>query len=405
MKNPNVLVLMEWYDHRLREGIGRYAAEKNWYLTVNDGCLLPQGWAGDGMLVLINKRADIIRYIRRQPVPCVDLGGFRPDIPLARICGDHRLIGQMAADHLLERGFRQAAYFSTAFQRPHELRGAGFSDRFQEQTGMLPKQLIWDRCSGRESDNWQAQSKWLKRELQALPKPLAVFCYCDYDAAKIESVCLEAGYNVPGDVAILGVDNDTLVCENIRVPLSSVRHDLLRVGYEGAALLNRLMAGEKPPKAPGLIPPRGVELRASTDSFTNSDPLIRSVLEYFRENIGRSIGVNDAAEAIGQSRHKLEEHFERVLGQTVYATLTRLRIFEVKRMLALTDLPVKEIAVKTGFCHAQHLNNAFRRIENQTPLAYRKDERHLTDRTALSSPAQQTRRTLNNSEMAPQSTL
>ncbi len=375
MKNPNVLVLMEWYDHRLREGIGRYAAEKNWYLTVNDGCRIPQGWSGDGIVTLINERADIIRYVRRQTIPCVDLGAFRPDIPLPRICGDHRLIGVTAADHLCERGYRSAAYFSTEYQRPHELRGTGFVDRFLEQTGTQPKQLIWAHGRGSENDNWQAQTRWLKRELNSLQKPLAVFCYCDYDAAKIEAICLEAGYSVPGDIAILGVDNDTLVCENIRVPLSSVRHDLVRIGYEGASLLNRLMNGEKPPAEPGLIPPRGVELRASTDSFTHSDSLIRSVLQYFRENIGRSIGVSDAAEAVGQPRHKLEEHFDRVLGQTVYATLTHLRIFEVKRMLALTAEPIKEIAQATGFCHAQHLNNAFRRCEHCTPSEYRKRER------------------------------
>ena len=375
MKNPNVLVLMEWYDHGLREGIGRYAAEKNWYLTVSDGCMLPKGWSGDGILTLINTRADIIRYIRRQTVPCVDLGTFRPDIPLARICGDHRLIGQLAADHLIERGFRHAAYFTTDFQRPHELRGKGFTDRFAEKAGASPIHLIWAKCSGPERDNWQAQSKWLKRELKAFPKPLAVFCYCDYDAAKVEAVCLEAGFAVPDDIAILGVDNDTLVCENIRVPLSSVRHDLVRIGYEGAALLDRLMSGGTPPDKPGLIPPLGVELRASTDSLTHSDPLIRSVMRYFRENLDRSIGVDDAAQAMNIPRYKLEEHFDRVLGQTVYATLLKLRVFEVKRLLTLTALPVKEIAQRTGFCHAQHLNNAFRRLERCTPSGYRKNER------------------------------
>ena len=365
---------MEWYDHRIREGIGRYAAEKNWYVTVNDGCALPQGWSGDGILALINKRNDLIRYIRRKRVPCVDLGAFRLDIPMPRICGDHRRIGEIAADHLIERGYRDAAYFSTEYQRPHELRGAGFSERFQKQTGRAPEQLVWARCSGKELDNWQAQYKWLKKELKALPKPLAVFCYCDYDAAKFEAICLEAGYAIPNDIAILGVDNDTLVCDNIRVPLSSVRHDLVRIGYEGAALLNRLMAGEKAPHTPGLIPPRGVELRASTDSATHSDPLIRSVVQYFRENIGKSIGVADAARAVGLPRHKLEEHFEQVLGQTVYAKLMSLRLFEVKRLLSLSDLSIKEIARRTGFCHAQHLSNVFRHSEGVTPLTYRKNE-------------------------------
>ncbi|HQL53615.1 MAG TPA: DNA-binding transcriptional regulator [Phycisphaerae bacterium] len=375
MKTPHVLVLMEWYDHPIREGIGRYAAERNWYLTVNDGCTLPKGWSGNGMLALLNSRADFIDYVRRQRVPCVDFGAFRPDIPLARVCGDHRLIGRVAADHLIERGFRQAAYFSTEYQRPHELRGAGFAERFADQTGHTPKQLVWAHRPGSENDDWQALNRWLMRKLRALPKPLAVFCYCDYDAAKIESACLESGYRVPDDVAILGVDNDRLVCENLRVPISSVRHDRIRVGYDGAALLDRLMRGGKPPEDPILIPPCGVELRASTDGFATADPLARSVVQFFRENIGRSIGVADAAEAVRLAPHRLEEHFSRVLGQTVYATLARLRLFEARRLLSLTDLPVKEIARRTGFCHAQHLNNAFRRAEHCTPLAYRKKER------------------------------
>lgn len=378
MKTPHVLVLMEWYDHPIREGIGRYAAERNWYLTVNDGCTLPRGWSGDGMLVLLNSRTDLITYIRRQRVPCVDFGAFRPDIPLARVCGDHRLIGRVAADHLIERGFRQAAYFSTEYLRPHERRGTGFAERFVERTGQTPVPLIWAHRPGSENDDWQALNRWLKRKLRALPKPLAVFCYCDYDAAKVEAACLESGLRVPDDVAILGVDNDRLVCENLRVPISSVRHDRIRVGYDGSALLDTLMQGGKPPEFPILIPPCGVELRASTDGFATADPLARSVIQFFRENLGRSIGVADAAQSVRMMPHRLEEHFSRTLGQTVYATLARLRLFEARRLLSLTDLPVKEIARRTGFCHAQHLNNAFRRAEQCTPLAYRKKERRPT---------------------------
>jgi len=374
MKNPNVLILMEWYDHPIREGIGRYAAERNWYLTVNDGCTLPKGWSGEGMLVLLNSRSDFISYVRRQKAPCVDFGAFRPDIPLARVCGDHRLIGRVAADHLLERGFRQAAFFATEYQRPHELRSAGFAERFTEQTGNAPKQIVWAHRPGSENDDWQALNLWLKRKLRALPKPLAVFCYCDYDAAKVESACLEAGYKIPDDVAILGVDNDRLVCENLRIPISSVRHDRIRVGYEGSALLDKLMQGGRPPAAPLLIPPCGVELRASTDGFATADPLARSVVQFFRENLGRSIGVADAAKAVHMMPYKLEEHFSRELGQTVYATLAHLRLFEARRLLALTDLPVKEIARRTGYCHAQHLSNAFRRAEQCTPSAYRQSQ-------------------------------
>lgn len=377
MKMANVLVLMEWYDHPIRVGIGRYAAERNWHLTVSDGCVTPRGWSGDGILTIINARSDILGYVRRQGVPCVDFGAFRPDIPLARVCGDHREIGRVAADHLAERGFAQAVYFSTEHLRPHALRGEGFSERFAERTGQAVHPLVWALQPGSEIDDWRGLNRWLKRELRALPKPLAVFCYCDYDAAKVESACLELGYRIPDDTAVLGVDNDTLVCENQRVPLSSVRHDRVRIGYEGSALLDKLMRGNRPPARPILIPPRGVELRASTDSFSAADPQVRTLLQFFRENLDGHIGVADAACALRMPSHKLEARVMQATGQTVYALLLRMRLFEARHLLAQTDLPVKEIARRTGFCHAQHFSNAFRRTESLTPLAFRKREQQI----------------------------
>jgi len=134
------------------------------------------------------------------------------------------------------------------------------------------------------------------------------------------------------------------------------------------------MQGVKPPECPILIPPCGVELRASTDGFATADPLTRSVVQFFRENLGRSIGVADAADAVRLPPHKLEAHFSHTTEQTVYATLLRLRLFEAKRLLTTTDLAVKEIARRTGFCHAQHLSNAFRRAEHCTPVEYRRRE-------------------------------
>ncbi len=375
MKNHNVLVLMEWYDHRLREGIGRFAAEKGWYLTVDDGCQLPRGWSGDGILTLFNKREDIINYVRDQQMPCVDLGAFRMDIVMPRISGDHFLIGVVAAEHFFERGYRSALYFSIENEYPHQQRGAGFISKFAELAKKRAETLIWQQEKGRASDDWHAQYNWIKSAIKRLPKPLAVFCYCDYDSAKIEQVALDAKFNIPEDIAILGVDNDSLVCENIRVPLSSVRHDLVRVGYEGAKLLETLMSSRRRGKVTHtLIPPRGIELRASTDSIAADDPQVRSVIKFLRENLHRSISVNEAVAVTDLPRHRLEELFAANLGQTIYTTLSMLRMYEVKRLLTMTKMPIMEIAEKTGFCHAQHLGNAFKRMEGCTPLYYRRRE-------------------------------
>ncbi len=383
MKNISILVLMELYDHRIRQGIGRYAKERRWFLTFCDGCthggasLLPQGWAGDGILTQISGHPDILRYVQQQSVPCVDLCIFRPDIAMPRITGDQYLIGRTAADHLLERGFRQAAFFATEYLHPHKLREAGFVERFNECCGHTPKQLVWTLRSGNGRDNWSAQEKWLRQELHDLPKPLGIFCYSDYDATKIETICLNAGYAIPEEVAILGVDNDPLVCENVPVPLSSVRHDLIRVGYEGAALLDRILQGEEPPLEPILVAPLGVETRASTETFTAVDPVVREVILFFRENLGQNIGVAEAAQEVGLPVHALKDLFRSLADESVYAMLTRLRLLEVKRLLINSDLSVKEIAARTGFCHAQHLNSAFRRVAQCTPSEFRKRERSL----------------------------
>ncbi|MFA7172926.1 MAG: DNA-binding transcriptional regulator [Kiritimatiellia bacterium] len=388
MKTISVLVLMHLYDHRIRQGIGRYAKERGWFLTFCDGCthggvsLLPQGWSGDGILTQIGSRQEILSYIRKQRVPSVDLCIFRPEVRMPRITGDQLLIGKVAADHLIERGFRRAVFFSTEDQHPHKLREAGFAQQFKAFSGHSPLSLVWMRQSLNGIDNWSAQEIWLQRELQAQPKPLGIFCYSDYDAVKIETVCIECGYAIPDEVAIIGVDNDPLVCENVNVPLSSVRHDLVRVGYEGAAMLDRLMQGKPPPSEPVLIPPLGVETRASTEIFTSDDPVVRAVIRFFQENIAESIGVEEAAHAVGLPLHKLKAHFRRVSNDTAYATLNHLRLLAAKKLLANTDLSVKEIAAQTGFCHAQHLNSAFRRREHCTPSELRSREKvsHLAGR-------------------------
>jgi LacI family transcriptional regulator len=371
----HVLVLMERYDHAMRVGIGRLAAEQGWILTVDDGCMLPRGWSGDGILTMLGARQDIVQYVRRQRMPRVDIGDNRPDIALPRVCGDHRLIGQVGADHLADRGYTRAVYFSTARGRQPSLRGDGFGERFAMRTGCPPKAWVWADEAQRAVDDSRALNRWLKRKLRAETKPLAVFCYEDGDAGKVLAAALEAGFAIPAEVAILGVDNDVLICENARVPLSSVRHDRVRVGYDGAVLLDRLMRGGQAPEQPILVPPCGVELRASTDAFSADDALVRQAIGYVRSHLASSIGIADVAKAVGLSPRKLEAHFNQAAGESVHSLLTRLRVFEARKRLSLTDLPVKAIARETGFCHGPHLNNVFKRHEGMTPLAFRELER------------------------------
>lgn len=368
----NILILMEWYDHRIRQGIGHYAREHDWHLTVDERALIPRGWEGDGVMTVFYRRRDVVAYVRRLTIPAVDMGLYRPDIPMPRVVGDHARIGVMAAEHFAARGFRHTAWFSTAFSPIHALRLEGFLSACAAHGLDAPSQWVWEAACANSPDSWKRMCLWLERHLRRAPKPLAVFAHNDYDASKVEDVCRAIGLAVPEEVAILGVDDNELICLNQPVPLSSIAHDLVRVGYEGAALLDRLISGEPPPKNPLLIPPTDVILRHSTDLTAISLPSVRTALRFVKENLGRSFGIEEVASAAGVSRSTLDRLFLQHLNRSVHEEVQRARLATVKRLLIHTRLVIADIARQTGFCHAQHLSNVFHGVEAMTPRAYRK---------------------------------
>jgi len=363
---------MEWYDHRIRQGIGRYAREHNWHLTVDERSLIPCGWKGDGVLTLFHRRDDILDYLRRLKMPVVDMGFYHPEIPLPRVIGDHRQIGILAAEHFAERGFMHTACFSTEVSPTHELRYQGFESTCEKLNMRIPLRWFWEESCPNSPDDWKQMRDWLTQKIRSAPKPLAIFALNDYDASKIEDVCREAHVIVPDEAVILGVDNNELICLNQPIAISSIAHDLTRVGYESSALLDRLMDGATVPKAPILISPIGVVLRQTTDTSATNHDQIRNALCYIKANLSRSFSSSDVAESVGLSRSSLDRLFLQELNRSVHHEVTRVRLLEVKRLLTQTDISITSIAKQTGFCHAQYLNRLFRKFTTQTPLAYRK---------------------------------
>ena len=371
----NVLLLMEWHNHPFREGIARFAREHRWIVTVNDGCTLPDGWHGDGIITYFDTRKDIIRYVLNAEVPVVNLSGFHPEIPLPGVTGDNVGIGRMAADFFLQKGFTRAAYFSTQFHRLQKLRLHGFAKKWKEATGgkivpIVPK--LDKRRTG--ADDWTALGAYIRGKLADIPKPLAVFAFCDYDAAKVEAAALDAGLRVPDDVAILGVDNDPLVCENDVIPISSVCHDRIRIGYEGAALLENLMSRRRVRTRHIEILPTRIEERASTQGLYSDDPLVRRVIDFFGDHLSESTGAGEAAAAVGVGKRFLERHFASHAGRPITSYLREIRLIRARQLVTETDRPMGLIAKDCGFSNAQHFSNAFRDFYGMTPTKARSDQ-------------------------------
>ena len=383
MKARNILALVTSSSQARIRGIARYAKSHDWNLMLeNQLAHGPKGWCGDGALVTMKGTPSLLSYVRRlvaRGVPVVNLtGSFVPE-SLPSVVGDNVRIGELAAEHFADRAFRHVAWFSTNWNRIQQQRAAAFSAAWKVRYPQTapPLRFVWsENSSARVRDDWTRQSHWLAERLAQAPKPLAVFCYSDYDASHVLGICREAGIDVPHEVAILGVDNNTVICENQSVPISSVNHDLERVGYEGAALLDRLMAGscaqgDKPPAI--LIPPRGVITRRSTETTAIADPTLRAAMQLIENRLSHPLGAAQIANDLGISRIRLDRLFARELGISVGHEILRQRLIRVKYLLSGTDLSLMEIAHRTGFCNSGYLVNVFRRETGVTPGTFRRE--------------------------------
>ena len=401
VKQRNVLLVIQpAYPERI-SGIARFARSHGWHLTIVDRLArFPRGWRGDGALVTLRGNAKTNRFVKglvRDGIPVVDLTFNHPEIRLPRVSGDHEAFGRLAREHFESLNFRHFAWFSTGWSHVHELRFRGFTSpyglrlfplrsnpgprpRGQALAGQPFKWVLEDMVGKDEIDNWRLFLKAIGRKLQHAPKPLAVLTYDDADAAKVLSAALEAGLRVPEDVAIMGIGNDTVICENQAVPLSSVDHDLERNGYEGAALLSHLMGGSKEKgerrkeKVPTvkLIPPRGVVVRKSTDTLAADDPLLSAALREISKRLSTSFGIAEIAEALKVPRTRLDRLFAEKFSRSAGKEIVRQRIERAKRLLTSTNKPMKEIAALCGYCNAGYFTNAFRAETGLTPKAWRR---------------------------------
>jgi LacI family transcriptional regulator len=371
--NPQVLLLIDPMPIARYEGIMSFAQKHNWFVERVNRHTPPEYWIGDGVLVMLDHLHPLdatLRHCRKHNIPVVDLMAMLPQVKLPRVIGDNYEIGRLAAEHLLKRDFKNTAWYSESWSPTHALRYEGFCSLFRENT---PARWVWhDDSSEYNKQNWNARRIWLTNKLLGAPKPIGIFTYSDTAASVVENAALAAGLSIPEDVAILGVDDDSFICERQPIPLSSVRHDHFRVGWEGAALLEKLMNGEVPPTSPLLITPRGLTFRRSTDVTAIQNPIVRAAIAAIRANLAHPPTYSDIARQLNISRSCLIKTFKNELGRTLSSEIINQRLAMACTLLDETDMKLDAIARETGFCHASYLLNSFKRHYGITPLKWRK---------------------------------
>lgn len=327
-------------------------------------------WKGDGLIARI-ETDEIAKAVRRTNRPVVDVSAARhlPDIPWVET--DDGAIVDMAIEHLTERGFRHLAYCGDAGFRWSVLREGQFVERVKAFGIECHVHASISRSDPNYS--WTREQRRLAKWLQRLPRPIGIVACYDIKAQQMLDVARDLNIAVPEEVAMIGVDNDELLCDVADPPLSSVICNTRRTGYEAAALLDRMMSGEDVGAESILLKPLGIQARQSTDVLAIDDADVAAALRFIREHADNGIQVSDVLKVVPLSRRVLEKRFVRFLGRTPHEEITRLRIDRVKQLLTETDLSLSEIAKRAGYRHDEYLSVAFKKVVGIQPSQFRKE--------------------------------
>lgn len=324
-------------------------------------------WNPDGILM---REPQKIKDIIAMGVPTVSCPYTRERIPgITNIMTDHVNVGKMGAEHLLELGFQRFAYCGFNDWWWSQKRGEVFSKTVAEAG--YPT-YFYPQPRAKAKRTWDKELPIIAEWLLTLPKPIGLMACNDDRGEWVIEACKIAGLNVPDEVAIVGVDNDPLICDLCDPPLSSIVLNVEKAGYEAAALLDKMMAGERATRSDIHVRPTHVTIRQSTDVLAVDDANVVAAIRFIRQHSKTVIQVSDVVSAVALSRRVLEKRFRNILGHSIHDEIRRTRVEQIIQMLAETAMSISEIAQALGFSDAAHISRYFRREQGMSPLAYRK---------------------------------
>lgn len=379
---PHVALIIETsneYARGLLRGIKAYVREhRPWllyfgeYSRSNTDLSTFRNWNGNGIIARIENPA-IARFVNESGLPCVDVSAFRLNPHLPCVETNDASIARLAFEHFCERGFQHFAFYGDS-RFPWSAQRASYFKQAAQNNGFVCYSFD---ASENEDRLWNLERERIADWLRRLPKPIGIMACYDIRGQQLLEACRLAQVEVPDEVAVLGVDNDALLCELSEPSLSSVVPDAMKTGYEAAALLDRMMMGEHVPPDIHLIEPQGIIPRQSTDVLAIEDKMVSDAIRFIRNHACDDINVGDVLKAIPLSRRVLEKRFVQALGHTPHDEILRVKINRVKQLLAETKLPLSTISERVGFKHAEYMSVAFKRSTGLSPKTYR--TRHQTD--------------------------
>ena len=384
---PKILVVFSNIDttHRLMlEGILRYVREKcvpAWQVQLdlrdisrrNLSDIVSGGFAG--IVAAVMNPADRRKYLRTglptvlyEPTFGRMEGERRPDSNVT-FFNDHAAEGRAAAEYFLERGFSSFAYVGTATPAAWSTeRRAGYAARLRK-AGIHPR--VYAGPNRVAAADFTKETPLLAKWLRSLPRGTALFAAHDLRARQVEIAAQKAGIRIPDDIVLLGVDDDTLICETASPPISSIQVHAEETGWRFAEAMHSLLKGERTTPVVRTCHTQ-VKTRQSTNAFALDDPVVAKAVAYAEANLSGPLPLHRLALAANCSVRTLQMKMMHVLGRTVRDEISFLRCREAMKLLSETSVPVSEVARECGYCSTSHLGTHLKRTTGKSPLELRK---------------------------------
>jgi len=351
------------YGREIIRGVREYTQKNRiWQLAVSEASVKNiralKREKPDGVIGLF-ATPELEDAARSMKIPSVSVSSMCKGNKLPGVIPQNASISQLAARHFLERGFHHFAY-------------AGYHQHFfsrdrQHAFATAVKEAGFD-CHNLP-DGQDVKS------VRSLPKPVAVMACSDGRAKQLISACVRAGTRIPQDLAVVGVDNDEAMCELAEVPLSSIDPNGRRIGFEAAAMLEKLMGDGKVEQKLVQIPPAGLVARASSEVLAVSDEEVANAIRYMQVHACDPMRVEDMMGELKVSRRTLEKRFRTIVGRTLHDEIRRLQFEKARKLLSETDLNIPQVATRCGFRDPKRFTTLFREEFGSPPVAFRRHSR------------------------------
>jgi LacI family transcriptional regulator len=289
---------------------------------------------------------------------------------IPNITGDYNLTGKMAAEYFLSKGYTNFGFFGYNGVCWSDERCEAFRSHIEKTA---PEGTDFYMYDGQNIDNmWYYDQSELTAWLNSLPKPIAIMSCDDNQGNILLQACELCGINVPFDVAIIGVDNDEILCNMSNPSMSTINVDIERGGAAAAAMAERMV---KDPSYMGediVLQPLSVVERLSSSLFVTNDKEVLMALRYIHANIDSKIYVTDILNCIPISRRLLENRFKKMTGMTIYNYISAKRIDRFAQLLLSSNDSISDIAARLDECDTKSISRRFKDLKGCTPSEYRR---------------------------------